>query len=165
MRLYRNVVWVAIAIVSIGHLGSALSLIFACDPVQKSWKPRLPGTCLPDGPSFTAYATLTIVSDIVVTIIPLPLLLQVKVACGRKIGLVVVFALGLFTTICSILRYMQIHRVQSGDHDSTLLVLWGVVEFNVGVSAPNQSSPNNRKLIIAVSNCRILFHPFRSWFL
>lgn len=133
MKTYRIFVWVAIAFVSLSHLGSALSLIFACNPVQKSWKPLLPGTCLPDGASFTAYATLTIISDVLVTIIPLPVLMQVKVPRSKKFGLVGVFMLGLFTTVCSILRYTQINRVQFGDHDSTMLVLWGVIEFNTGV--------------------------------
>jgi len=50
----------------------------------------------------------------------------------RKFGLYTVFLLGLFTTICSVLRYVQINRVAYGDGDSTMLVLWGTIEFNVG---------------------------------
>lgn len=35
------------------------------------------------------------------------------------------------------MRLTQIHRVAYGDGNSTALVLWGTIEFNVGVSAPN----------------------------
>ena len=91
------------------------------------------GTCLANGPSFTGYAIVTIISDVVVALIPIPALLKLNVRLGRKIGLIVIFLLGLFTTICSIQRYLQINRIQYGDGNSTMLVLWGTIEFNVGV--------------------------------
>ncbi|OTA03472.1 PTH11-like G-protein-coupled receptor [Trichoderma parareesei] len=129
---YRKVVFATILVVFLGHLGCALSLIFACHPVDKSWNPLKAGTCLPAGPSFTAYAVVTIVSDIIVAIIPLPVLLKLNVQLGKKVGLIGIFLLGLFTTICSILRYTQINRISNGDGNSTMLVLWGTIEFNVG---------------------------------
>ncbi len=102
--------------------------------VNKSWNPTTPGTCLAPGPSFTAYAIVTIISDVVVAVIPIPVLLQLKVSTGKKVGLIVIFLLGLFTTLCSVFRYLQIDRIQYGDGNSTMLILWGVIEFNVGVS-------------------------------
>lgn len=102
--------------------------------MQKSWIPSTPGTCIPDGPSFTGYAVVTIVSDIMVALLPIPVLLKINITRQKKLGLIGIFALGLFTTICSIMRYLQINEIQFGDHDSTMLVVWGVIEFNVGVS-------------------------------
>jgi hypothetical protein len=89
---------------------------------------------LAPGPSFTAYAVVTIVCDVIVGIIPLPVLLGLNIQRSKKIGLIGIFTLGLFTTICSIMRYLQINRIQYGDGNSTMLVLWGTIEFNVGVS-------------------------------
>lgn len=131
--IYRRVVWATILFVVAGHLGCALTLILACQPVHKSWDPLTPGTCLPSGPSFTAYAIVTIISDVLVAVIPIPVLLQLKVSTSKKIGLIVIFLLGLFTTLCSVFRYLQIDRIQNGDGNSTMLILWGVIEFNVGV--------------------------------
>ncbi|KAG5996482.1 hypothetical protein E4U52_006552 [Claviceps spartinae] len=131
-RSYRLVVWGTIAVVFLAHLGCALSLIFACSPVEKSWKPWVPGTCLKPGPSFTGYAVVTIVSDVVVAVLPIPVLLKLSVRLGKKVGLIGIFMLGLFTTLCSILRYVQIDRIQNGDGNSTMLVLWGTIEFNIG---------------------------------
>ncbi|KAL2256440.1 hypothetical protein VTK26DRAFT_1648 [Humicola hyalothermophila] len=128
----RLVVWVAIVAIVAGHLGCSLTLILACNPVDKSWNPTKPGTCLPPGPSFTAYAIVTIVSDVVVAVIPIPVLIKLKVNTGKKVGLIVIFLLGLFTTLCSVFRYLQIDRIQYGDGNSTMLILWGVIEFNVG---------------------------------
>jgi len=79
---------------------------------------------------------VTIISDVVVALIPIPVLLKLNVSRSKKLGLIGIFLLGLFTTICSIQRYLQIDRIQFGDGNSTMLVLWGVIEFNVGVSLP-----------------------------
>ncbi|KAJ2979912.1 hypothetical protein NQ176_g2965 [Zarea fungicola] len=131
-RVYRMVVWGTIAFVFLNHFGSALTLIFNCNPVDKSWNPLKDGSCLPAGASFTAYAVLTIISDIVVAVLPIPVLLKLNIPMEKKLGLMGIFALGLFTTLCSILRYTQINRIQFGDKNSTMLVVWGVIEFNVG---------------------------------
>ncbi|KAG5912599.1 hypothetical protein E4U53_005255, partial [Claviceps sorghi] len=131
-KTYRMVVWATIAVVLLAHVGCALSLIFACTPVEKSWKPWLAGSCLKPGPSFTGYAVVTIISDVVVAVLPIPVLLKLNVRLEKKLGLIAIFMLGLFTTVCSILRYLQIDRIQNGDGNSTMLVLWGTIEFNVG---------------------------------
>lgn len=119
--------------VFLSHLACALTLVLACTPVDKSWNPLKEGTCLPPGPSFTAYAIVTIVSDVVVAVLPVPMLLKLNIAKEKKFGLIGIFTLGLFTTLCSVFRYLQIDRIQFGDGNSTMLILWGVIEFNVGV--------------------------------
>jgi hypothetical protein len=99
---------------------------------------------LAPGPSFTGYAVVTIISDIVTALLPLPVLLKLQVRTSKKIGLVSIFMLGVLTTVASIMRYLQIDRIQHGDGDSTLLVLWGTIEFNIGVSyPPSQLSTSN----------------------
>ncbi|KAL2123697.1 hypothetical protein VTJ04DRAFT_62 [Mycothermus thermophilus] len=130
--IYRRIVWITMILVVAGHLGCALTLILACQPVHKSWEPTVPGKCLAPGPSFTAYAIVTIVSDIAVTIIPIPALLKLQVSRSRKVGLIFIFLLGLFITICSVFRYREIDRIQYGDGNTTMLIVWGVIEFNVG---------------------------------
>jgi hypothetical protein len=51
----------------------------------------------------------------------------------RKYGIIGLFLLGLFTTICSIMRMTQISVIAYGNGNSTMLVLWGNIEMNVGV--------------------------------
>ncbi|KAF4445785.1 integral membrane protein [Fusarium austroafricanum] len=132
-KTYRRIILMTIALVFTSHVGCTLALIFACTPVDKSWNPLKEGKCLAAGPSFTGYAVVTIVSDVVVAMLPIPILMKLEIKKGKKIGLIVIFMLGIFTTICSIQRYLQIDRIQNPkDGNSTMLVLWGVIEFNVG---------------------------------
>ncbi|KGO63864.1 hypothetical protein PITC_054900 [Penicillium italicum] len=100
--------------------------------VRKSWNNRLPGKCLPVGSLFYGLAIYTIITDVVIIVLPIPLLLGLNIKIAQKAGVVCLFLLGLFTTICSIMRLTQIQRVAFGDGNSTMLVLWGTIEFNVG---------------------------------
>lgn len=69
-------------------------------------------------------------------LLPIPVLIKLEVKLSKKLGLIGLFTLGLFTTFCSIMRYTTIDRIQHGDGNSTMLVLWGTIEFNVGVCPP-----------------------------
>ncbi|KAJ5101722.1 hypothetical protein NUU61_003944 [Penicillium alfredii] len=130
--IYRIIIWIVIAISTLGHIAGALVLIFNCQPVERAWNPKVPGTCLPVGGTFYSLAIFTIVCDVLIIFLPIPLLLRLNIKTAQKAGVVCLFLLGLFTTICSILRLTQINRVAFGDGNSTMLVLWGTIEFNVG---------------------------------
>ena len=128
----------------LSHLAGTLALTLACSPVYKSWQPVIPGTstptpgsCLPSDTFFYVLSAVTIVCDVVVFLTPIPLLLKLQINLRRKIGLVGIFLLGLFTTVCSVLRMIQITQI-SKDGNSTGLILWGVIELNVGVCADNR---------------------------
>ncbi|KAH8653786.1 integral membrane protein [Xylariales sp. PMI_506] len=129
---YQIVIWISIALIGLGHLICMFLLIFNCDPIYKSWDSSAPGSCFPFAPANEAYSSVTIMSDVWVTLVPIPILARLNMKNNKKFGLVAIFMLGLFTTICSVLRFLQINRIAYGDGNSTMLVLWGTIEFNVG---------------------------------
>ncbi|KAL1966147.1 hypothetical protein VTN77DRAFT_4699 [Rasamsonia byssochlamydoides] len=128
---YRGVIWAVGIISTVGHVAGTLVLLLSCSPVRKSWDPRVKGTCLPPGPTFYGLAAFTIVCDVTIILLPIPVLMGLHVRPAQKAGVVCLFLLGLFTTVCSILRMAQI-SVINYNGDSTMLVLWGTIEFNVG---------------------------------
>jgi hypothetical protein len=130
---YRLLIWAMMVFSIISHLAGTLALIFRCSPVQKSWRPLTPGSCLPKVALYYALAAITILCDVIIFLMPIPPLLKAQINGRKKIGLVGLFALGLFTTVCSVMRMVQI-RIISANGNSTNLVLWGTIEMNVGVS-------------------------------
>ena len=116
----------------IGHVAGALVLIFQCSPVRKSWYPLTPGTCLPNDATFYGLAAISIFFDVFIFFLPIPLLLSLNIDARKKIVLCGVFLLGLLTTVCSIMRMYQITAIAKTGN-STMLVLWGVIELNIGV--------------------------------
>ncbi|EEA19337.1 hypothetical protein TMatcc_009473 [Talaromyces marneffei ATCC 18224] len=131
-KLYRIIIITIAAISTLGHFAWSLVLIFNCNPVSKSWTPSQAGTCLPFGPVNYGMAGFSIACDIITILLPIPMLLDLKVRPAQRAGIIALFSLGLFTTVCSILRMTQIRVIAYGNGNSTLLVLWGTIEFNVG---------------------------------
>ena len=132
LYIYRTFIWCLMAFAILSHLAGTLVLIFQCHPVQKSWLPTTPGSCLPNDITFYALAAVTILCDVAIFVTPIPLLMRLRINPRRKVALIGIFLLGLFTTVCSVMRMVQIIQI-SKDGNSTGLVLWGTIEMNVGV--------------------------------
>lgn len=80
-----------------------------------------------------ATASITIVCDITTFLIPIPLFIRLQMDTRHKVNLIILFAAGNFTVACSIIRMLQIKQVQK-DGNNSMLLLWGSVEMNIGVS-------------------------------
>lgn len=130
---YKILIYVVAAGAILGHVGGTLVLLFQCSPVRKSWLPLTPGHCLPNDATFYGLAAVTIFFDIIIFFLPIPILVKLSINKKKKIALCFVFLLGLLTTVCSIMRMIQIIAIAKTGN-STMLVLWGVIELNVGVS-------------------------------
>ncbi len=151
---YRKIVWVVLVTCALSHLAGTLVLIFQCKPVQKSWLPRTEGTCLRNDITFYVLAAITILFDCIIFVLPIPILVGLQINKRRKAGLLCVFMLGIFTTVCSVMRMVQIITI-SATGNSTMLVLWGTIELNVGVSPvllPRSVSSFASSYIMAVAN-------------
>jgi hypothetical protein len=150
-RVYRIIIWAVMITCIAGHVACTLVLIFQCRPVsipqkwsslylilttfkvQKSWIPATIGSCLADVPTFTGLAIVTIVYDIIIFLLPIPLIWALQIRKRRKVALMGVFLLGFFTTLCSFLRLSRI-ALLAKNGDLTYVTLWGTIELNVGVS-------------------------------
>lgn len=83
--------------------------------------------------SIDALAAISIFFDVVILILPIPIVVRLPISNRKRLGLVGMFCLGVFTTICSIMRLVQITSIlATGDQSG--LVFWATIELNVGVS-------------------------------
>ena len=83
-----------------------------------------------------ANASINIVTDICTAILPLPVLRSLPIPTKQKYALMVVFGLGGFTCIVSILRLQSIYVVsQTKDitWNNPLAAIWSSTEVNVGI--------------------------------
>lgn len=65
--------------------------------------------------------------------LPFPVLLKSKIPRRRKVGLLVLFALGIFVTIIQIIRIQTISSL-SNYVDSAHAILWSIIESNMGIT-------------------------------
>jgi hypothetical protein len=68
--------------------------IFICVPVDKLWKPDIPGRCIDQLGVWLANCSATIFSDILILCLPMPQIWTLRLKKVEKVGLTLVFSLG-----------------------------------------------------------------------
>ncbi|ETS75365.1 hypothetical protein PFICI_12309 [Pestalotiopsis fici W106-1] len=87
--------------------------IFMCSPVQKAWNPALPGKCLNTGWLWTGFGVTGLLIDVIILIMPLPVLWKLRITTLRRIQICAVFVLGYLVVVVSIGRLVTI--LEAGD--------------------------------------------------
>lgn len=93
---FRWSVHAAIVVVTGWFLGSMITTIFACWPVQNFWLQRNYDGCpMNDDPRLLAFVLINILTDFVVCLMPLRIVWQIKIARREKVVLYILLSLGL----------------------------------------------------------------------
>ncbi|KAI0385210.1 hypothetical protein F5Y04DRAFT_247167 [Hypomontagnella monticulosa] len=109
-----------------------------CTPIQLAWqvKPYPGDKCVFRGENYILYPILSILSDLGIMAIPLPLLFQVKIPLTKKLILTVLFGSGIFIIIATLLR--TVYSLRS-ILDLLVATQWATREYLISafvVSAP-----------------------------
>ncbi|KAH6843212.1 hypothetical protein B0I37DRAFT_418336 [Chaetomium sp. MPI-CAGE-AT-0009] len=103
--LKMRVVYIASIIVVGGWaLSQVLVVIFICTPVSGFWDSSVESTCIDNHTQWYVNAAGNIITDVVVFVLPLPAIWSLNLPKPSKIVLLVIFSLGFFTVIISIIR-------------------------------------------------------------
>ena len=86
--------WILIAIILTYGVAACCVSILQCMPVQKGWISSVPGHCINVRTSWYADAGFSILSDIFILILSLPMVYRASMCVRQKIGLLVVFSIG-----------------------------------------------------------------------
>ncbi|KAK2028654.1 hypothetical protein LX32DRAFT_719928 [Colletotrichum zoysiae] len=109
-------------------------MIFTCTPIAKFWDTSLPGTCLPRDPSLYANAAGNIVTDILVLVLPLPIISSLKLRPGQKYVLLGIFCLGFFTCAISVIRMRFLHLGADFTWENVESASWSIGELCCGLT-------------------------------
>lgn len=73
----------------------ALALIFACTPLERNWDITITvGSCINKGSLYLATAGLNAGTDVILLVLPIPMILRLHVPAIQKIGLILMFGIG-----------------------------------------------------------------------
>ncbi|CAH0046963.1 unnamed protein product [Clonostachys solani] len=145
-RSVKIIIWILVATTS----GWAFSLLVAtflqCIPTRAFWErfnpynPLLPSEyhCGVDSlPFFIGNAIPNIVTDIVMIILPIPYIWSLQLPVQQKLALGGVFVVGIFVTIVSLVRLIQVINLDLTNVDITWnfasVGTWTIVEGNVAI--------------------------------
>lgn len=87
--------WVFIGIIASDDTISVMLTTFQCNPIHRAWDLEVEGTCIDLMTFWLVNGAYSIASDIIILVLPLPMIYVLQLPRKVKIGLMIVFGLGL----------------------------------------------------------------------
>lgn len=88
-------IWSTILFISGYTISIFFALIFACNPISKSWDYRvIEGQCVNRPALYIATAAVNIASDVILFCLPIPIVFKLQIPRRQKFGLLLIFLLG-----------------------------------------------------------------------
>lgn len=133
----RRVCWTLLALTSLYNIATFFAATFTCWPVKAFWDASVTGArCIDRTSLWFTNSAIGIVIDLALIITPIPALKSLNLPKKQKIALILVFAVGSFAVVTSILRLYSLYVVTHSDDitwDNANTAIWSAVEVNVGV--------------------------------
>jgi hypothetical protein len=125
------------ALITAVWLINILTTIFQCSPIRAAWDITIvpPPKCLPIVKVYYFSTAFSILTDILLVVIPLPFFWTLKLPLREKWIVSALFGCGLFAAVASIMRITVLKNVQSLDVSvgSVPTLNWSVVEVGTGI--------------------------------
>ncbi|KAF2228225.1 hypothetical protein BDZ85DRAFT_187943 [Elsinoe ampelina] len=136
--------WCFIALISSYTLASDLTIVLACIPVNAQWNFALMSTakCFPIS-TFTnlglANSVVTIATDLILALLPMPIVWKLHADIRTKIALMAVLALGLIACAAGAVKvYYQLTFLSQPDRFyNNSFPVWGALEICIAILAGN----------------------------
>ncbi|KAL1595927.1 hypothetical protein SLS60_009617 [Paraconiothyrium brasiliense] len=109
-------------------------VVFQCVPVKSIWdKTIADAKCLPVSAAigFTG-AGLSIVEDIIILLLPLPLVWKLQMSTRKKVGIIFLISVGSFASITSIVRLKYVVKYSNSfdaTWDNVDVIKWSLIEI------------------------------------
>ncbi|KAK1773100.1 hypothetical protein QBC45DRAFT_109331 [Copromyces sp. CBS 386.78] len=134
-RWFRIACYILMGIISAYMIATFGASVWQCTPVPRAWDKSIPGTCVDITVNWYANAGFSISTDILILALPMYPIFMSHLRKTQKVAVVLMFALGFFTTITSILR-MQTLTFSTKTPDATYDLdssIWTIIEENMAI--------------------------------
>ncbi|KAK1657062.1 integral membrane protein [Colletotrichum godetiae] len=136
-KWFRISVWTGIAVVSLYTACITILMLFHCNPVRKAFDFTITGgKCLDVGILYMATAVSNIITDVMLFILPMPMIFSLRMKMASKIGAVIIFAIGSMTVATSVVRLTYLPPLLVSvdpSWDAAPANIWTFVEANLFV--------------------------------
>ncbi|SCO55032.1 uncharacterized protein FFNC_15717 [Fusarium fujikuroi] len=135
-KLFRIAVWISIGIVSLYTLGITLAMLLVCNPPRKAFDFKVGGQCIDAAVLYIATAVSNIATDVILFILPIPMIYNLQIPRKQKAVVVVVFGIASMTIFSSIIRLAYLPVVLASTDpswDAAPANIWTFIEGNLFV--------------------------------
>ena len=94
-RAAKIAIWIIIGLVSSFFLGFLLTIFLQCFPFSMNWEKHEEGHCVNLAAESKGGAFINVVFDIMITMLPIPLIAQLQMPLRKKAFLILLFGLGM----------------------------------------------------------------------
>ncbi|KJZ79578.1 hypothetical protein HIM_01047 [Hirsutella minnesotensis 3608] len=135
----RRVLIVTIVFVALFGVAFVIVAILQCQPISYAWDKwdgEHQGHCLDISAMVKAHAIISIALDFWMLAIPLWQLRHLRIDWKQKVGVALMFSVGTFVTVVSILRLRATNftsHTTNPTRDFLEIGLWSMIEINVGI--------------------------------
>ncbi|KAI8653867.1 hypothetical protein NCS56_01342000 [Fusarium sp. Ph1] len=136
-RWFRIAVWLTIGIVTAYTVIIAFMMWFLCNPPRKAFDFKVEGgSCTDAAILYMATAVSNIVTDVILFVLPIPMVYNLHMPKIQKLGAIIVFAIGSLTVATSVTRLVYLPVVLASTDvswDSAPANIWTFIEANLFV--------------------------------
>ncbi|KAK7728914.1 hypothetical protein SLS57_002146 [Botryosphaeria dothidea] len=134
---FRVICLWSIAIIVTGSFSFIMATLLECIPIAYNWNRKIDGHCINNSAFRWSWAAFNTVTDVWVALLPMPFIQRLQMTRTKKIGLIILFALGLFVCVASAIRMKALvastQKVKDTTWDSAPAFLWSYIEAAVGL--------------------------------
>ncbi|KAL9021143.1 MAG: hypothetical protein Q9185_001682 [Variospora sp. 1 TL-2023] len=168
-RWWRTCLYIVTFFVIGWFIAGLCCVTFICTPISYYWTRTGNGHCINEMAVMYLSAALTIVADILILLLPLPVIWNLHMRRSKKIGVMTIFLLGGFTCVATIVRFCYVPKIVLVDPTWTQVDpgLWSTIEPCLGIVSaclPIIGSLLRNKLGSSVSNSSGPGGSKMSWF-
>ncbi|KAL1857598.1 hypothetical protein Daus18300_010238 [Diaporthe australafricana] len=116
-----------------------LETFFLCQPLAFNWDTTIDGACGDRNAVYVIAGVTNMVTDFMVLLLPVPCIWKLQMPIGQKVGLLLVFCMGILITAISIVRLQSLMVISFEDPTYTLPMglLWTVLEPELAIINAN----------------------------
>ncbi|KAK0609585.1 hypothetical protein B0T17DRAFT_566464 [Bombardia bombarda] len=136
-------------------LWTLFSSVFNCYPVNYYWAfmQGVQGSCMDKSAITFSNAALNITTDIILLVVPVPLLWRLQIPKKQKLILMFLFGVGIFACITSIIRLQSLYMISVAPPElqsvyGVSIAVWSCIEINTAIICA--SIPALKPLVVKV---------------
>lgn len=134
-KQFRMICWILMGFVIAFGISTTVASVFQCTPIPRTYDKSIPGHCINTTIFWYTNAAISILGDFIIIALPMPLILGLRLQLNQKLSLLIVFALGIFVIITSVLRMTTLNTT-SKTPDPTFEIgatMWTILELNIAI--------------------------------